>query len=216
MKEIPFKEKQTILFIGDSITDCGRDRDNYESLGGGYVNLVAAFMGALHPELRLRFLNRGISGNRAQDLAGRWHDDCIALRPSWVSILIGINDVWRRYDKNDPTTVESFEADYRKILSATQQQIGAQIILCEPFVLPYPLDREGWREDLDPKIQVVRKLAREYKALYVPLDGLFAASSMLREPEFWAPDGVHPSQPGHALIAHHWLSHVGVVRNVHQ
>ncbi|MGE9293891.1 MAG: SGNH/GDSL hydrolase family protein [Puniceicoccales bacterium] len=215
MKEFPFKEKQTILFIGDSITDCGRSRENPEELGRGYANMVAAFFSALHPEMRLRFLNRGISGNRATDLADRWHEDCIALRPSWVSILIGINDVWRRYDSNDPTSVELFEEKYRKILNDTQQQIGAGLIMLEPFVLPCPPDRIDWRDDLDPKIQVVRKLAREFKAIYVPLDGLFAASSMLREPEFWAGDGVHPSQAGHALIAHHWLTHVGAVKSVH-
>lgn len=208
-----FKEKQTILFIGDSITDCGRDRDDGQSLGGGYANMVAASFNALHPELRIRFLNRGISGNRVKDLKARWREDCLALRPSWVSILIGVNDVWRRYDSNDPTDIGQFEADYRKILMETQQQIGAHLILLEPFVLPCPPDREQWREDLDPKIQVVRKLSREFHALYVPLDGLFAASAMLREPQFWAEDGVHPSQAGHALIAHHWLRHVGAVQN---
>lgn len=215
MKDFPFKEKQTILFIGDSITDCGREREDSDSLGNGYANMVAAFFNALHPELRLRFHNRGINGHRVKDLAKRWHNDCIALRPSWVSILIGINDVWRRYDQNDITAIEDFERDYRKILNETQQQIGANLILCEPFLLPCPADREKWREDLDPKIQIVRKLAREYKALYVPLDGLFAASTMLREAEFWAEDGVHPSQPGHALIAHHWLNHTGAIKSIH-
>lgn len=215
MKEFPFKEKQTILFIGDSITDCGRSREDFDQLGSGYANMVAAFFSALHPEMRLRFLNRGISGNRVVDLANRWHEDCISLRPSWVSIMIGINDVWRRYDRDDPTSVEAFEEKYRKILNDTQQQIGAGLIMLEPFVLPSPQDRIQWREDLDPKIQVVRKLAREFKAIYVPLDGLFAASMMLREPEFWAKDGVHPSQAGHALIAHHWLAHVGALKTVH-
>lgn len=210
MTSIPFKEKQTILFQGDSITDAGRDRNDPHALGGGYANMVAAIFNALHPELRLRFLNRGISGNRAAHLAERWHDDCIALRPSWVSILIGINDTWRRYDKNDPTSAEQYEASYRKILNDTQQQIGARLILCEPFLLSCPADREAWREDLDPKIQVVRRLAREFQAIYVPLDGIFAAASTKREPEFWAQDGVHPSQPGHALIAHSWLKHTGV------
>lgn len=211
MKPLPFKEKQTILFQGDSITDAGRDKNDPHHLGNGYANMVAAIFNALHPELRLRFINRGLSGNRAADLAARWHEDCIALRPSWVSILIGINDTWRRYDRNEPTEAGQFEAHYRKLLNDTQQQIGAKLILCEPFLLPCPPDREKWREDLDPKIQVVRRLAREFQAIYVPLDGLFAASSMKREPEFWAHDGVHPSQAGHALIAHHWLKHAGAL-----
>jgi len=211
MRELLFKEKQTILFQGDSITDCGRDREDFHCLGYGYANFVASFFNALHPQLRLRFLNRGISGNRVKDLQQRWHEDCIALRPSWVSLLIGINDVARRYDKSEPTEIAAFETDYRRILSETQQQIGARIILCEPFLLPCPADREQWREDLDPKIQVVRRLAREFDALYIPLDGMFAASTMHREPEFWAEDGVHPSQAGHALIAYNWLTHAGAI-----
>jgi lysophospholipase L1-like esterase len=79
------------------------------------------------------------------------------------------------------------------------------LILLEPFVLPVPVDRVRWREDLDPKIAVVRQLAREFHAILVPLDGIFAQASAQREPAFWAGDGVHPSNAGHALIAQSWL-----------
>jgi lysophospholipase L1-like esterase len=81
----------------------------------------------------------------------------------------------------------------------------------EPFVLPVPEDRIEWREDLDPKIDVVRHLAREFKALYVPLDGIFASASMHQPPAFWAADGVHPSPAGHGLIAKSWLHTVGAL-----
>ncbi|MFO7296306.1 MAG: SGNH/GDSL hydrolase family protein [Caldicoprobacter sp.] len=197
-----------VLFQGDSITDCGRNRDDDHDLGYGYANMIAAWFSAVYPEKRVKFINKGISGNRVRDLVERWQRDCIDLNPSWVSILIGINDCWRRYDRNDPTPVEVFAAGYRKILTETKEKLNARIILCEPFVLPVPEDRKMWREDLDPKIQVVRELAREFGALYVPLDGIFAAAAAKREPEFWAPDGVHPSQAGHALIARAWLQTV--------
>lgn len=197
-----------VLFQGDSITDCGRNRADDSDLGTGYAALLAAWISAQYPCRNITFLNRGISGHRVKDLVARWKEDCLDLRPTWVSILIGINDVWRRYDSNDPTSTEEFAAGYRTLLEQTRG-IGARIILCEPFVLPTPPDRVRWREDLDPKIQAVRALAREFNTYYVPLDGLFAAASARREPAFWAADGVHPTPAGHALIAQAWLRTVG-------
>ncbi len=197
-----------VLFQGDSITDAGRDRHNDADLGWGYAALIAAWFSAAWPEKRVRFVNRGISGNRAKDLLARWSSDCLALKPNLVSILIGINDTWRRYDSNDPTSVEEFAASYRAILTQTREQLAARLVICEPFLLPVPDDRRAWRVDLDPKIAAVRELAREFGAVYIPLDGLFAQASTRREPAFWAADGVHPTLAGHALIAQAWLKAV--------
>lgn len=126
----------------------------------------------------------------------------------WVSIYIGINDTWRRYDRDDLTSTELFAERYRQLIVQTKEQLNAKIILIEPFVLPVPEDRRNWREDLDSKIQAVRQLASEFQTLYVPLDGLFAAASAQTSPAYWAPDGVHPSPAGHALIADAWLKAV--------
>jgi lysophospholipase L1-like esterase len=194
-----------ILFQGDSITDAGRDYLNPNHLGYGYSLMASAWFQALYPEKQVCFINRGISGNRAIDLAERWQEDCLDLRPTWISLLIGINDTWRRYDQNDPTSLEAYEATYRSLLQKSTLDLGARLILCEPFVLSVPADRDLWRVDLDPKIAVVRKLAREYGAILVPFDGLFAQASTRRPPEFWAKDGVHPSEAGHALMAQSWL-----------
>jgi acyl-CoA thioesterase-1 len=205
-----FEDGSLVLFQGDSITDADRSRTDLTDLGHGYPRIISAWYSALFPQKRIRFVNRGISGNRAVDLKSRWDVDCLDLRPAWVSILIGINDTWRRYDSNDPTTVEEFQENYRDILEATRR-IGAKIIILEPFLLPVPDDRRTWRIDLDPKIQAARELARQYAALYVPLDGLFAAASLHREAAYWLPDGVHPSPEGHALIAQAWLRAVGAL-----
>ncbi|MEJ5197522.1 MAG: SGNH/GDSL hydrolase family protein [Anaerolineae bacterium] len=199
------EDNALVLFQGDSITDAGRNYADPADLGTGYAMLVAAWFSAAYPEKRVRFLNRGISGNRVRDLRQRWQRDCLDLRPTWVSILIGINDTWRRYDSGDPTSAEAFERDYRAILTATRDRLAARLIICEPFLLPVPDDRIAWREDLDPKIAAVRRLAREFDALYIPLDGLFAAAATRREPAFWLPDGVHPTPAGHALTAQAWL-----------
>ncbi|MCE3200614.1 SGNH/GDSL hydrolase family protein [Paenibacillus sonchi] len=206
-----FQENDIILFQGDSITDWGRNYEDPSSLGVGYALMVAARLGLLYPEKKLTFINRGISGNRAADLQRRWDKDCLELKPTVVSIYIGINDTWRRFDSGEETTAAQFEASYRDIIERTLRATNAKLILVEPFVLPVPEDRKGWRQDLDPKIHVVRELAREYGALLVPLDGLFAAASMKADSAFWAPDGVHPSPAGHALITDAWLKAAGAI-----
>lgn len=203
---IPLINRQeTLLFQGDSITDAGRSRRNNSQLGSGYAGMVAARFSMLYPERKVRFLNRGIGGNRAKDLQARWDSDCISLQPDWVSILIGINDTWRRYDSNDPTSVDEFASSYRDILTRTAEQTEARIVIMEPFLLPCPEDRKQWREDLDPKIRETRNLALEFGAVFIPLDGVFAAAASRAEPSFWAQDGVHPTPQGHALIAETWL-----------
>ncbi|MNO23528.1 GDSL-like Lipase/Acylhydrolase [compost metagenome] len=206
-----FQENDIILFQGDSITDWGRNYEDPSSLGVGYALMVAARLGLQYPEKKLTFINRGISGNRAADLQRRWDRDCLELKPTVVSIYIGINDTWRRFDSGEETTAAQFEASYRDLIERTLNATNAKLILVEPFVLPVPEDRKGWRQDLDPKIHVVRELAREYGALLVPLDGLFAAASMKANSAFWAPDGVHPSPAGHALITEAWLKAAGAI-----
>jgi lysophospholipase L1-like esterase len=206
------QDHDVVLFQGDSITDCGRNREKGDDLGKGYALMAAGLFGARYPEKKVTFLNRGIGGNRVKDLVARWQQDCIDLHPTCVSIYIGINDTWRRFDRDDPTSAEDFESGYRQLLESTRRQLNARLILIEPFVLPVPEDRKRWREDLDPKIHVVRELAREYGALLVPLDGLFAQACVKAEPKFWAHDGVHPSPAGHALIAKAWLDTVDASR----
>lgn len=200
-----------LLFFGDSITDCGRSREaapgDSGGWGNGYVYQLAARLGADLADYELTFSNKGISGNRIYDLEKRLESDVVSLKPNLVSILIGINDTWRRYDSGVVSPTNEFAASYRRILEKLASA-EMEIVLLEPFLLPVPDDRRAWREDLDPKIHIIRDLAREFEAIYVPLDGIFAAASTRREMGFWLPDGVHPSPSGHALIAEAWLSAV--------
>jgi len=210
MSRISLAAGAKILFQGDSITDAGRsgrpDRDT--ALGGGYVSMCAKMLAERRPDLGLKVLNRGIGGNRIYDLEARWTQDCIALQPDVFSILIGINDTWRRYDRNMISSPADFEACYRRILDRVRNETKAQLVIMEPFLLPMPKDREAWCEDLDPRIHVVRHVARDYRALYVPLDGIFAASSCEQKMSHWVTDGVHPTQSGHKLIAESWIAAV--------
>jgi acyl-CoA thioesterase I len=201
----------TVLFQGDSITDAGRVRILPDDLGVGYPLLVGSWYQAAFPERSVRFLNRGVSGDRVVNLQERWERDCLALRPDVLSILIGVNETWRAFDAGDPTPATVFERQYRELLERTRAALPAtRIALMEPFVLPFPPDREAWRVDLDPKIQAVRRLAHDFGCALVPLDGLFAEAAARREPAYWAPDGVHPTPAGHGLIARAWLRAFGV------
>lgn len=208
MSSLLLQSGARILFQGDSITDAGRFGDP-AGLGSGYVNVLAGWLAGRYPELNLTVLNRGTSGHRIYDLEERWSADAIELQPDWLSILIGINDTWRRYDSNLISAPADFEACYRRILDRIIKETSANIIMLEPFLLPTPADRIAWREDLDPRIAAVRRVACDYAALYLPFDGLFAAAATRQPAPYWLHDGVHPTAAGHAFIAQTWLDGVG-------
>nr|WP_308741921.1 SGNH/GDSL hydrolase family protein [uncultured Anaerocolumna sp.] len=206
MKEF-FNKGQVVLFQGDSVTDCGRDRADITSLSYGYPGIIAKTYNLYFPDNEVTFINKGISGNRVKDVLNRYEEDIKEIHPDFISILIGINDTWRKYDSNDPTTPEEFEATYRKLLNLIKTDLpDCKIMIIEPFVLNSLPDRALWREDLDPKIQVVRKLAKEYADYYVPLDGIFAKVEVEQYScGQLAADGVHPSHLGHGIIAQEYI-----------
>jgi acyl-CoA thioesterase I len=191
-----------ILFIGDSVTDCGRRDDEPDFLGDGYVRLIAEKL------TDRRVVNAGISGNRAIDLRDRWHIDVVEQKPDILSVYVGINDTWRRYDENDPTSAATFEANYRACLA----DLGgaSTLILIEPFVLPVTEEQQRWHEDLDEKRAVVARLAAESGAGFVPLQTLLSAQAEDHGAAALAADGVHPTQLGHRLIAEAWLEVAGI------
>jgi lysophospholipase L1-like esterase len=202
-----FNKGQVVLFQGDSVTDCGRDREDITSLSYGYPGIIAKTYNLYFPNNEVTFINKGISGNRVKDVLSRYEEDIKELHPDFISILVGINDTWRKYDSNDSTTPEEFETTYRKLLNLIKTDLPAcKIMILEPFVLNSLPDRAAWREDLDPKIQVVRKLAKEYADYFVPLDGILAKAEVEQYScQQLAQDGVHPSELGHGIIAQEYI-----------
>jgi lysophospholipase L1-like esterase len=200
----------TVLFQGDSITDAGR-LGTADGLGDGYAARAVALLRERHPDAGLAFHNRGVGGNRVTDLRARWTEDAIALKPDLVSVLIGINDTWRRYDHGDPTTADAYEADYRHLLTRVVEETGARLLLVEPFLVPVTADQWRWREDLDPRIHVVRHLAEEFDAALLAADGLLnQAARTAGGAAKVAADGVHPTPYGHGLLAGAWAGLVTV------
>jgi lysophospholipase L1-like esterase len=191
------------VFIGDSVTDCGRMVE--PPFGDGYVSNIA-----LSGRLAGTIINVGTSGHRLVDLENRWDVDVLAHKPTLVSVAIGINDMWRRYDDNDPTSVEDFEARYRRVLNATKAHGNPDLVLCEPFLLSVREEMNTWREDLDPKIAVVHTMAAEFGAKIVRFDQRFSDLAQEISMLELAEDGVHPSTLGHTIMADLWLQTVGL------
>lgn len=188
-----------ILFQGDSITDCHRDRSDYHDLGEGYAKYAAKNIAERFPKTEFEFIDLGISGNQTKDLVERLESDFIDIKPDIVSILIGINDVWHHAADKSWIDDEVFENNYRTILEAIKTRTNAKIMMLEPFLIPVE-DKQFFREDLAPKIEIIRKLSRKYADVYVPTDGLLQSAFIGHEPTEFAADGVHPTQLGAKLI----------------
>ncbi|MEV4763036.1 SGNH/GDSL hydrolase family protein [Micromonospora chokoriensis] len=200
---------QRVVFIGDSITDCGR-RDNAAPYGSGYVSLVRALVDARHPELRLEWVNRGVNGDTVRDLAARWDDDAIAERPDWLAVLIGINDIWRRYtDRPDQAVaIDEYEGTLRDLLRRAVAATGCRLILGDPFLIE-PDRNDPQRADTDRYAAVVARLAEEFDAVHVANQAAFDRVLAVSPAKRWADDRVHPHLPGHAVLADAYLDALG-------
>ena len=197
------KENMKVLFQGDSVTDCDRSRGDDSYLGYGYPAFVAENL----KDMKLTFINRAVSGERVSDVFNRREKDIFEVKPDLFSILIGVNDTWRRYDENNPRSAEEFEAIYRGLLEEIKQRLpGVPIIIMAPFILEVP-DKKAWiEEDLRFKQDAVRRLAKDYADAYIPLDEIFKAEFDRHEDIYHlSPDGVHPNETGHRLIAEKWI-----------
>jgi lysophospholipase L1-like esterase len=190
-----------LVFAGDSITDSGRDRTDPASLGDGYVRLIAEAVAGDDAIV----INHGIAGDRAVDLSARW-DDVLASDPDLLTVYIGVNDMWRRFDSDDPTSADEFESTVAQLLTAARDAGVQRLMLVEPFFVPVREDQAGWLEDLDPKRAAVRRLAERFEATLVPLHERVSAAVAEHGAAAIAPDGVHPTAQGAAIIADAWLA----------
>lgn len=181
-----------LLFQGDSITDAGRDRNDFHNLGNGYPKYAAGYLRERYPDIDFEFINLGINGNQTKNLVERLQKDFIDIQPDIVSILIGINDVWHHAADKSRISDETFEERYSTVLKAIKGKTNAKIMIMEPFLVPVE-DKLFFREDLAPKIEIIRKFAREYADIYLPTDGLLQSEFIGDDPLSYAADGVHPT-----------------------
>jgi lysophospholipase L1-like esterase len=205
MGEFPVLDGQLFLFQGDSITDCGR-RYEARPYGSGYAWLFSELVTAAFPERSIRYINKGIGGDRTTGLRERWEDDVIVHQPDWVSILIGINDLHSYLgDPVNGTSVEIYRAKYDSILATTREKTSAQIVLLDPFYISADKTGAGFRSvvlDLLPQyIAVVDEMAAKYETLQVKTHDLFQKHLQYRDADTFCPEPVHPNHAGHLVMA---------------
>jgi acyl-CoA thioesterase-1 len=204
-------DNQTILFIGDSITDADRGSMAYNPYGFGYVHFVVNLLIAKYPYLDFNIINAGVSGNTVRDLKERWESDCISYKPDVLSVLVGINDTWRYYAEPDSgygVDVEEYEVTYRQLLFEAKEKCKCQIVLMEPFMFCDDPSDEVFI-GLQRYVQVVRGLAEEFDTVLVPLQRLIDEEIERVPPGKWSEDSVHPNVWAHAWIAKCWLEATG-------
>ena len=206
---------KVILFQGDSITDCLRSKEMDARTGDGYATLVTAALGAAEP-YQYTFYNRGISGNRVVDLYARIRKDMINLKPDYISILIGINDVWHEYEQQNGVDAEKFELVYNLMIEELKRDLpGVKIMILEPFVLPgsatentpeHPNRWEYFLGETKLRQAAAKRVAEKHGLPFVPLQYIFdKVNADAPANGYWLRDGVHPSAAGHELIKNEWL-----------
>ncbi|ULT56183.1 SGNH/GDSL hydrolase family protein [Neobacillus drentensis] len=199
------KQSDVLLFIGDSITESGRFEDA-EEIGFGYVRLIRDYLAINLPNQLPRVVNKGISGNHITDLVTRWDRDVIGINPDFVSISIGINDVWRRLDHPEKELVfpDRYEGIYRNLLNEVKMKTKAKLILMEPSIHGEVVESPG-NKMLIPYVEVVRKLAKEYNAILVETHQVFIDYLNQDSPQRLTSDGVHMNSIGNMLMAKAWI-----------
>ncbi len=209
-------DNKTLLFIGDSITDMARGRnlaDLNHIYGHSYVFLIASLLGCEYPEKRVTIHNRGISGNKTTDIAARWEEDALALKPDVISLLAGINDIL--FDVIDCTgvTADEYYSTFTRLIAESRERLpGVEFVICEPFGSAKAASERysnAIASRIDRNREMSRSLAEDNSCIFVPLqeefDALFEKYPELGE-KYWLWDGIHPTAQGQRVVAKKWLN----------
>ena len=209
------EKNDKLVMVGDSITDCGRSQPVgeglFDALGRGYVSLIDALVGAVYPELGVRVVNMGTGGHTVRDLANRWQTDVLDLKPNWVSVMVGANDVWRQFDSPRQPEIAVPPDEYARTLgdlAARTRPTVKGLALMTPFYIE-PSRADAMRARMDEYGEIVRQIADRHGALFVDTQAAFDAVLTSYYPATLGWDRVHPSQTGHMVLARAFLRAVG-------
>lgn len=206
-----FEDGDRVVFAGDSVTDMDSAQPVgeglFDNVGRGYVRVVESMLAAYYPERKIRITNSGISGNTSRDLLSRFQRDVVDLNPDWVSICIGINDVWRQFDSPAIPDVQVMPEEYKenveKMICAVQNQVKGIFILSPYYMEPNRSD--FMRARMDEYVAICKQLAEQYHCRFVDFQKMYEDYCKIRHSSSIAWDRVHPNQIGATLMAKTFL-----------
>ena len=214
-KRISLSADDIILFQGDSITDAHRKKDDMApnsqpALGGSYPFFAAGELLYKGAGKNLQIYNRGISGNKVYQLAERWDGDCLSLRPTVLSILVGVNDFWHTLVNGYKGTIETYRDDYKKLLDRTKAALpSVRLIIGEPYaIIGVKAVDDKWYPAFNEYRAAAREIADIYEAVFVPYQEIYEKAIKSAPGSYWTADGVHPSLAGARLMAEAWMQAV--------
>ncbi len=213
----PLADNSTLLMIGDSITDCGRTypvgdgKAGIAALGDGYVSYMAEMFASICPEKGIHLINMGINGNTVVDLTNRWQCDVLDLGADWLSVKIGINDVWREMEPTMPEServpIDLYERLLEQLVRTTRPTVQG-MILATPYLIEADI-QDPMRSKMDDYALVVRRLATKYDTIFVDTQAGFNEVLAFDPATPLADDRVHPNNLGHMIIARAFMSALG-------
>ncbi|QYM80674.1 SGNH/GDSL hydrolase family protein [Horticoccus luteus] len=210
-----FAPRSRLVMIGDSVTDCNRSRPVgeglFDGIGRGYPMLVDAWLAVAYPELAIRVSNVGTSSHTVRDLQARWQTDVLDLTPDWVSVMIGVNDVWRQFDSpRQPelaVSPEDYAATLDELVELTLPQVRGMILMSPCYVESNATD--AMRARMDTYGALVRSIAQRHNVVFVDTQAAFAPLLAHLHSAAISWDRVHPNHIGHAVLARAFLNGVG-------
>ncbi len=210
-----FENGDRIVFAGDSVTDMNSEKPVgdglFDRLGFGYVRIVENLLTAIYPEVSLRITNSGVSGNTSRDLLARFDRDVVDLNPDWVSICIGINDVWRQFDSpafyDQQVQPDEYEKNVEEMIIRIKDKVKGVFIL-SPYIME-PNREDMMRARIDEYVEICRRLAEKYGCVFVDFQKMYEDYFSIRHSSCIAWDRIHPNQMGSTLMAREFLKHCG-------
>lgn len=210
-----FEDYDRIVFAGDSVTDMSSAQPVgeglFDNLGRGYVRVIDNMLATCYPEIRVRVTNSGTSGNTSRDLLARFDRDVISLEPDWISICIGINDVWRQFDSpallNHQVQIDEYRDNLTEmIIKAKNLRKLKGIFILSPYYMEISKD-DAMRKRMHEYVLVCKELSEKYGCIFVDFQSLYDKYLKIRHSSYISWDRVHPNQVGATLMAREFLSH---------
>lgn len=188
-------KNSVVLFQGDSVTDCHRDRLDINSLGDSYVRIL----NEVFKEKNIKVINKAISGNRVDHLLERFDNDFKSINPDYLFLLIGVNDTWHDYPNCKKNEV--FYQEFDLLLSRIKNEMNCEVVILEPFIIGSKTEITCMRTDLLKKVEIIRELTRKYHYELITFENRFAEAMVNDDEELYSIEGIHPKELGYKLMA---------------